>query len=682
MTEAEIVKVQIVVGDLNSTKNQLKKAKGLFSRFGKEVQDVALGNLLAKGVEKGLGVLQQGLAKAADFLGDSMGKALRFEDELASARKSIGLTADETKALGKEILKLGRDTRTSVLELTDIATIGGQLGIARDDIVEFVESIDKLNVALGDEFSGGAEQITKEIGVLATVLKDVGGEDIAENILRIGNAVNVLGAEGLATGPVVSDMVARMASAGTNAGVASRDMLAFAATLEATGVNAQLAGGSMQRLFQILPSKAGDIVAAFRKFGVAFDEARFLTNVNEDLTGAILQVAEAATQAGLSNEQLAEFLDDTGLKGVGVSQTLQNIGKNTELFYKNQELAGQALGNTNSILDEFNIKNNTGQAALDKFNNKLTELQVSLGAPLAQAFMPIVDIVGDFFSENQEEIGRFAEDFGWALQRVIRDIPLFFEKTRLDIDRFILSLRLRFLELGRTIASVFGDQNAIDSYNRQIQGTVREMQTLEMASALYSQRFTEDLEKVDGNIARFTMDLQEMGVSTEDLSDTQVESFREMIATSSSYEEALGKIKAQTDELTGSTKTVTQSVLGFASTMRENFRGGLEAIQTGGVEGFKEYNVKKKNKILRMFGAAEKFQEGGIIGGGSFRGDQQLFAGNRGEAVITSDQLRDLFKLVKQLVATQNNTINATFQGSERGRGQEMNMLSGLLANI
>jgi hypothetical protein len=73
------------------------------------------------------------------------------------------------------------------------------MGIAKDQIEGFVKSTDKLVVALGDEFKGGAEEVTKVFGQMRNVLTDIKTDNVSNDMLHLGNAVNVLGASGMAT---------------------------------------------------------------------------------------------------------------------------------------------------------------------------------------------------------------------------------------------------------------------------------------------------------------------------------------------------------------------------------------------------------------------------------------------------------------------------------------------------
>src|SRR5690606_34680547 len=69
----------------------------------------------------------------------------RLSDSLADIRRVAGLTENEVRKLDKSFGAL--DTRTSKSGLREIAVIAGKLGVAKEEILGFVEATDKLVVA-------------------------------------------------------------------------------------------------------------------------------------------------------------------------------------------------------------------------------------------------------------------------------------------------------------------------------------------------------------------------------------------------------------------------------------------------------------------------------------------------------------------------------------------------------
>lgn len=285
-----------------------------------------------------------------------------FDEGVANMGKTLNITTGEAEKLARELLNI--DTRTSVENLQQIATIGGQLGISAQDIVAFTESVDKLNVALGDEFTGGAEEITSVVAGLRNVFIDLKSKNVSDDLLKIGNALNVLGAEGSATSPIMSDFASRIGGVGIPLGLSTDQVLGLSSTLQELNVNAERGGTAIGR---VLKQMAQD-TEGFAKFaGVPVEE--FTKMVNTDLFGAFQKVVQATKNYKGNAVGLATALDALKIDGAGASEVFLKLGTNMDLLNLRTSQANKSLQETTSITDEFNKKNNTLQAKIDQLKN-------------------------------------------------------------------------------------------------------------------------------------------------------------------------------------------------------------------------------------------------------------------------------------------------------------------------
>ncbi|MBQ7349745.1 MAG: hypothetical protein IJW56_02540, partial [Bacteroides sp.] len=108
-----------------------------------------------------------------------------MEEAESQVTKYTGMAKDEVKALNEEFKKM--DTRTPRTELNELAGTAGRLGIqAKEDVLEFVEAADMINVALGEDLG---EDAIKNIGKLSDMFGNP-SKSMKENMLAIGSAVN------------------------------------------------------------------------------------------------------------------------------------------------------------------------------------------------------------------------------------------------------------------------------------------------------------------------------------------------------------------------------------------------------------------------------------------------------------------------------------------------------------
>lgn len=326
-------------------------------------------------------------------------------DSLANIRKSTGMTAIEVEQLNKQLGKI--DTRTSRQDLRQMAVVAGQLGIAKKDIFSFVESVDQLNVALGDEFSGGAEEVARQMGMLRNVLTDMKTGSVSEDMMKVGNAINVLGAEGMATGPVMTDFASRIGGVGIPLGLTSDEVLGLSATLQELNVNAERGGTAVVKILQKMTTNTKD----FAKIaGMPIKE--FTQLVNTDLFGAFMKVIEGSRQGGQSATMLSGIIKELEISGVGASEIFAKLGTNTGMLSEKVKLAGDSLQGTASITNEFNIKNATLGAVLAKLQKDFYGLIT----------MPNVT---EFF---KNQVYHVVQLVNW-----LKDLPAIIEKYRIGL---------------------------------------------------------------------------------------------------------------------------------------------------------------------------------------------------------------------------------------------------------
>jgi TP901 family phage tail tape measure protein len=339
-----------VRGEINQTGSVFSKLADQANKYQQLLQMITIGLV-------GFGASLVGLIK---------GNA-KLEDSLADIRKTTKLTVDEVKNLNSELGKI--DTRTSRSDLREMAVVAGQLGIAQKDILPFVDSIDKLNVALGAEIQGGAGEVATQMGTLRNVLTDMKTSAVSDDMLRLGNAINVLGADGFATAPVLVDLSNRIGGVGMSLGLSSAEVMGIAATLQELAVSTERGGTAMTKILMKMTYNTADFA---KVAGIPLQE--FTNLVNTDLYGAFVKVVEGSKRGGEGATVLGKLIRELEISGAGASEVFAKLGNNTEMLQKKVDLAGKSLQGTDEILRQFNDKNTTLGATLDKLGKEFYRL--------------------------------------------------------------------------------------------------------------------------------------------------------------------------------------------------------------------------------------------------------------------------------------------------------------------
>ena len=153
--------------------------------------------------------------------------------------------------------------RTSREELNRLASEAGKLGITGVESVEsFVAAADQIGVALGDDLGEGAMvTIGKMAQVYAKSTEELAAADIGGQMLRIGSAVNSLGAASAANEAHMTDFLARMGGMAVQAGMTAQQVLGYASALDQSGVSTERAATALQNMMARMYQKPAEFAA-------------------------------------------------------------------------------------------------------------------------------------------------------------------------------------------------------------------------------------------------------------------------------------------------------------------------------------------------------------------------------------------------------------------------------------
>lgn len=304
-----------------------------------------------------------------------------IEEAQAQVRKYTGMTADEVRSLNEDLKAI--DTRTSREQLNALAGDAGRLGItAKDAVLEFVNAADVINVALGDDLGEGA---VRQIAKLTQMFGEDKTKGLRGAMFATGSAVNELAQTSSAAADYMVDFTARVAGVAQQAGMSQADILGFASVLDQ---NMQQVETSATVFSQLLTKMYQDPAKFARLAGR--DVQQFTDLLKSDANSALKEFLSAMQQKGgfADLAPMFEGMNLNGTRAVGVLSTL--AGKLTDIDVA-QRTANEAYAAGVSVVNEFNVQNNTVQAQLDKQQKQLEDLRAELGERLLPVFTATAD---------------------------------------------------------------------------------------------------------------------------------------------------------------------------------------------------------------------------------------------------------------------------------------------------
>lgn len=320
-----------------------------------------------------------------------------MDEHLANVTKYTGMSREEVEELNEAFKRM--DTRTSRAALNDLAADAGRLGIqSKQQVLDFVDAANVLNVALGEDLGEGA---VKNIGKLAQLFGDSERMGLKQAMLATGSTINELAQSSSANEGYIMDFTARLSGMARQAGMTQAQVMGLASVMDQSMVNAEEGSTALNRLIQELYTKPAEMAKA-----VGLDVKKFTTLVKQDANAALLEFASAAQKLG-GMDALDPRMAELQLTGVGVTKVITSLANNLELVRNTQLQATEAFSQADSVQKEYDKANNTTQAQLEKSKQKLADLRTELGEKLMPVFTTATNGLTAFL-QTLMAVGTFA----------------------------------------------------------------------------------------------------------------------------------------------------------------------------------------------------------------------------------------------------------------------------------
>ena len=364
--------VEELTAKLKQLNEELKKVQDM------QKPDTKEGNIFSRGVNflnTNWGAITQivgAYSGLRDVVKGSVDAFAEMDQEMNNVRKYTGQSIEEVERMNDMFKKM--DTRTPREQLNQLAGSAGRLGITSTSaVMEFVDAADKIGVALGDDLGQGA---VDKIGKLAMAFGEDETRGLRGAMLATGSAVNELAQNSAAQAGYLVDFAARLSGVGVQAGLTQSQILGLGAAMDENMQKDEMAATAIS---QIITKMTTDSATFARIAGKNVEE--FANLVKTDMNAALMQFFESMNKKG-GFAELAPLFEQMGLDGTRAIGVLSTLASKIDDVRRHQELATDAYEKGTSVIDEFNVQNDTYQAKLEKARKAFQDLRIELGQNL------------------------------------------------------------------------------------------------------------------------------------------------------------------------------------------------------------------------------------------------------------------------------------------------------------
>ena len=216
-------------------------------------------------------------------------------------RKTVNGTEEQFEHLRSAAIDFSRTHVTSADQILAIEAIGGELGVATENLETFAEVISNIDVATNLDTESAATALGHLSNILHLTEEDYVG--FSDALVRLGN-------NGASTETEIVNVAERIGSMGSIVGMSGSEILAWSSSIASTGQRAEAAGTAISRTMSFfetaVASAGGSIDASFESINAAVEEGGDKLTVFASLSG--MTADEFAESWETNSEEMAKEL--------------------------------------------------------------------------------------------------------------------------------------------------------------------------------------------------------------------------------------------------------------------------------------------------------------------------------------------------------------------------------------
>lgn len=293
--------------------------------------------------------------------------ATSYEKDFAQVIRTTGIAGEEVPELRNELKALGREIPLTFGQFSNIASIAGQLGIAKGDIADFTETVAKFGAASNVSI----DEASTAFGRLQNSFDPLRQQEDFFN--KIGSSIAKVGVESAASETEIIAVTNQISAAGAQSGFTADQIVGLSGALASVRIRPELARGAFQRIMLGLSRSADQGAESFEQFGkytgLAADQS--LELFKSDPSAFFYKYIGGIKATVANGASLSSVLDDIGAKNVFDKQFILGLVNGYEVY-------GKALGDASSAFQDGTFLDESTKGTFETFAATLTKLGTSL----------------------------------------------------------------------------------------------------------------------------------------------------------------------------------------------------------------------------------------------------------------------------------------------------------------
>lgn len=321
----------------------------------------------------------------------------QYERAFANVQRTLEPGSYSVEKLRGELLQLSREIPQSFGNISEIATLGNQLGIAGQDVTKFTETVAQFSAVTGmsvNETSLAFGQLGNLLGVSA---KDYD---------RLGSSIALVGVNSAATESQIVSIARELAPAASAAGFTAEQVVGLSGALGSLKVPPERSRSTILQFFETLnmaTAEGGQKLEDFAQVvGVSAQQLDQMvrSGQGEDILRKFIGNISTADTV-----QVTQALENLGLAGLRTNPTIRALAGNMELLDSTMSDSKRGWDENSELARQYGIIVETLSSKWQLFLNGLSEFGAAIGTSVGPAVASFLDIATDVLNALTDFVG-------------------------------------------------------------------------------------------------------------------------------------------------------------------------------------------------------------------------------------------------------------------------------------
>lgn len=366
----------------DGTGEVLDKIEGKAGRAGARIEEIG------KSASRVGGTLTAGLTvPIAAAATAATATAIKYENAFAGVRKTVDMTEEEFGGLYDATVALSETQPVSADELFRIEELGGQLGIANENLLSFAQVVSGMDIATDLGVEDAATQMAQFANITGMSQTDME---------RLGSSVVALGNNTATTESSIMAMAMRIAGAGASAGLSEADILGLSAALSSVGIEAEAGGSAISTIISNIDKSVATGSDSLETWAqtAGMSAEQFAAAWRDNPVQALSAVIEGMGRGVDAGGNLSLMLQELGITELRQTDAMKRLANAGDLLNDTVGVANAGWAENSALQNEVAARNDTTSAKLEVLRNRVENAAAKVGGPLADALVGVVDALG------------------------------------------------------------------------------------------------------------------------------------------------------------------------------------------------------------------------------------------------------------------------------------------------